>query len=118
MLVHIEPRLDVHAPTLRNPKHATTRLTQGGRPKASSAPPSACSGWTSPSPTTPPYAAGPRRWRCRDHDRAAMENPCTCWWNGPEAVWRGRVAAGEAWHQTPPVLAEAAHRHGCRDWPD
>src|SRR3978361_1754952 len=25
MLVHIEPRLDVHAPSLRDPKHATTR---------------------------------------------------------------------------------------------
>ena len=27
-----------------------------------------------------PYAAGPRRWRCRGHDRAATANPCTCWW--------------------------------------
>ena len=26
------------------------------------------------------YAAGPRRWRCRGHDRAATANPCTCWW--------------------------------------
>ena len=37
-------------------------------------------GWTSPFPTTPPYATGPRRWRCRGHDRAATANPCTCWW--------------------------------------
>jgi hypothetical protein len=29
MFVHIEPLLDVHAPSLRDPKHATTRLTQG-----------------------------------------------------------------------------------------
>src|SRR6476469_1407486 len=50
------------------------------QPKASLAPLSACSGWISPSPTTPLYAAGPRRWRCRGHDRAATANPCTCWW--------------------------------------
>src|SRR3954453_16812713 len=31
-------------------------------------------------PTIPPYAAGPRRWRCRGHDHAATANPCTCWW--------------------------------------
>ena len=29
---------------------------------------------------TPPYAAEPRCWRCRGHDRAATANPCTCWW--------------------------------------
>ena len=37
---------------------------------------------------------------------------------GPEALWRGRVAAREARHQNAPVLAEAAHRHGCRHRPD
>ena len=29
MLVRIEPLLDAHAPSFRDPKHATTRLTQG-----------------------------------------------------------------------------------------
>src|SRR5689334_11951801 len=31
-----------------------------------------------PTPTTPPCPAGPRRWRCRGHARAAGR--CTCWW--------------------------------------
>jgi hypothetical protein len=34
MFVHIEPLLDVHAPSLRDPKHATTRLTRGEAAKA------------------------------------------------------------------------------------
>ena len=34
MLVHIEPLLDAHAPSFRNPKHATTRLTQGAKAEA------------------------------------------------------------------------------------
>src|SRR3954470_7391370 len=56
---------------------------------------SACSGSTSPCRTTPPYAAGPRSWRCRGRSRAARArargrtpravqmvapSPCTCWW--------------------------------------
>src|SRR3954471_5172157 len=55
---------------------------------------SACSGSTSPCRTTPPYAAGPRRWRCRGRSRGARArgrttapagrvggpSPCTCWW--------------------------------------
>src|SRR5918993_4336205 len=31
--------------------------------------------------TTPPSAAGPRRWRCRAGGASA--SPCTCWWTAP-----------------------------------
>src|SRR4051794_23166476 len=34
--------------------------------------------------------------------------------HGVEALWRGRVAGREAWHQQASVLEEAAHRPGCR----
>ena len=72
--------------------------------------------------TTPPSAAGPRRWRCRGRGRMGPQrrraHAPAGGQHGPEALRRGRVAGREARHQHAPVLAKAAPRHGCRHRPD
>jgi hypothetical protein len=53
----------------------------------------------------------PRRRRRREGEAVHLLADST----GLKALRRGRMAAGEARHQNAPVLAEAAHRYGCRD---
>ena len=49
----------------------------------------------------------------------APEGRFTCWWTArPEALWARRMVDREAWHEEASVLAQAAHRHRCRDRAD